>query len=248
MSDRIDPRTAAQELLAGRYRGAKAIFLAGSCARGAHTAHSDLDVIALYAHTHPVREAFVYKGWPVDASTGDEASLVRTLTAAPHKGDATVPRLIFDSVVLPDRSPQTDALQQRAKAIIDAGPDPMSPREGQLARFSITYLRTKLQSPRAEEDTLSLGAMLHSKLGQFYLRANRMWGGTPTYLGRRLREENPELAMRLFEAFRTLFSTFDCVPVTALVEEVLAPHGGLLFDGFRDVHAASQPMHRRPLG
>lgn len=250
MSDtgRIDARAAVQELLETRYRGAKAIFMGGSCAHGTETAHSDLDLIALFERVQPVREAYFYKGWPVDASTGDQATLMHAIAAAPQRGDCTVPMLIFDSVVVPERSEVTDALQARAKAVIDAGPVAMTPREQQQQRFSITYLRTKLLGPRADEDVLSLGAMLHVKLGQFYLRANRKWAGTPTSLATRLRDEDPALTRRMYEAFHLLFSRLDSAPVISLVEELLAPHGGLLFDGYRDLASAPQPgaRMRRP--
>lgn len=243
MPDRIDPRTAVRELLETRYRGATAIFLTGSTARiaptggelFATTAHSDLDItVVLETATVPYREGFLYKGWPVESLVSAAESLLGVFAEAPALGECSVPSHVVDAIVLPVASAVSDALRQRAKQVIDAGPAPLTLREHRVSRHQITRLVQALEVPRAHEDLIGIGAFLHPRLGQYYLRAANKWSGKPAFLTRRLRAENPAHARTFFAAFHALFARHDPAGVTALVDEILAPYGGRLFDGFRD--------------
>jgi hypothetical protein len=48
-----------------------------------------------------------------------------------------------------------------------------------------------------------------------------------------MRETDSEFASKFLAAFEALFAEKRAEPVIALVEEMLAPFGGTLFDGFR---------------
>ena len=48
-----------------------------------------------------------------------------------------------------------------------------------------------------------------------------------------MRETDAEFASKSLAAFEALFTEKRSGPVVALVEEMLAPFGGTLFDGFR---------------
>jgi hypothetical protein len=91
----------------------------------------------------------------------------------------------------------------------------------------------EVEAERSAADRIATGAVLLPRLAHYHLRAANRWSAKPAFLSRRLRDEDPELARRFFAAFRALFAADDPAPVGALVDELLAPHGGRLFDGFR---------------
>lgn len=237
MSDRIDPRTAVDELIATRYHGAAAIFLTGSTARIAPTggelfatsAHSDLDLTAVVEATPaPYREAFVYKGWPVEALVADAAGLEKIFARAPALGECSVPSHVLDAIVFPSLSPVSAALQRRARRVIDAGPAPLTEREHRFSRFVVSRLVHELESPRPAEDVLAVGSFLHARLVDYHLRAANRWSGKAAFLSRRLRDEDPALARRIAAAFRALFADHEPAAAIALADELLAPYGGRL--------------------
>ncbi|HEV2663817.1 MAG TPA: nucleotidyltransferase domain-containing protein, partial [Blastocatellia bacterium] len=59
-----------------------------------------------------------------------------------------------------------------------------------------------------------------------------------------LSEADPDLYSRFREGFEELFAGGRSDKVTKLAEEILKPHGGFLFDGYK--HEAS-PDCRKPL-
>lgn len=59
---------------------------------------------------------------------------------------------------------------------------------------------------------------------------------------------DPALADRFIAAFEQLYVSKDPAPLIALAEEVLAPHGGLLFEGFESAWPAANRLARRRRG
>jgi hypothetical protein len=61
-----------------------------------------------------------------------------------------------------------------------------------------------------------------------------MWSAHSKTIPRRLRAADAAFAERFLRAFEALFADKNPEPAVALVEELLEPFGGLLFDGFRN--------------
>ncbi len=231
---RISGRAAAAALLVARYDGAKVMFVGGSAALGTETEHSDLDLTVVYDQLpNPIRESFLFEGWPVESSMTDVATLRRAIAFAPHLGTRAVPGLVAEALVLPDESELSRSLQHHAREVIAAGPLALSPSDHQAARYGITYTLHKLSHGPAQ-DLVFVGANMLLRLVNYWLRSQGKWAASNTYVGRRLREEDPAMATRMLEVF-TAMHAGELGPLNALIDDILAPFGGRLFDGYRDV-------------
>ena len=217
------------------------MFVGGSAALGTETEHSDLDVTVVYDRLpNPIRESFFFEGWPVESSLTDVTTLERTMAVAPHLGTCAVPALVAKALALPAESELSRSLQQRARDVIAAGPLPLTPSDHQAARYGITYTLHKLAHA---QERMFVGANLMMRLVNYWLRSRGRWGVSNTYIGQRLREDDPAMATRMLEVF-TAMHAGELAPLDALVDDVLAPFGGRLFDGYRDVLPPSERRAR----
>jgi hypothetical protein len=89
------------------------------------------------------------------------------------------------------------------------------------------------------------GAKFYQEAADFYLRSRNLWAATGKAIPRRLREVDADFAARCCAAFDELFAAKRADAVIVLAEEMLAPHGGFLFDGYADDAPATS---RIPLG
>jgi hypothetical protein len=98
--------------------------------------------------------------------------------------------------------------------------------------FAISELAVALRPDRDRHVLLAAGASLYAALADFALRATDRWSASGKALPRALTTMDPALANRFETAFTTLFAVGDVAPVQALVDTVLAPHGGRLREGY----------------
>jgi hypothetical protein len=87
---------------------------------------------------------------------------------------------------------------------------------------------------------MAIGASLLPLLVELSLRGRRQWNGTGKWAPRLLRRADPILAEACDRAFRKLFQTGVVEEVISVAEAALAPHGGVLFDGYCQTAPASR--------
>jgi hypothetical protein len=90
-----------------------------------------------------------------------------------------------------------------------------------------------IRFPRSGEELVASGASLYQDAADFFLRSRGLWSAHSKTIPRRLREADAEFASKFLAAFDALFTEKRGAAAVALVEELLAPFGGTLFDGFR---------------
>ena len=73
--------------------------------------------------------------------------------------------------------------------------------------------------------------MVRSNYNSF--RSNKKWSASGKSLIRQLESENPTLAADFHQSFENLFQTGDISGIEKIVQKILAPYGGLLWEGFR---------------
>jgi hypothetical protein len=83
---------------------------------------------------------------------------------------------------------------------------------------------------RAEE--IFIANTLAELVSEFVLRTNRKWIGVSKWVVRSLRHYDGEFADYFVEAFDTYYKTGDKYKIIQLVDNILQPYGGRLFDGF----------------
>lgn len=218
-----------------RFFGARFMFVAGSVAAGTPDEHSDLDVTVVFeAMPYPIAETFFEGGWPIEAEALAAVDLERDIRGATERGIAVIPELVAQAAVHPFGDELSQRLQALARDVIARGPAPLSPHEHQRARYGLSYAHHKLARRRAPHELWLLVPPIISQLVTYHLRAHRMWGPTPTSYHRQLSRNDPAMYERVVNVLEAVRDG-DSDQLRALIEHCLAPHGGLLLDGYRDV-------------
>lgn len=231
---RPEPLEAASEIFRSRYAGARVLFLAGSVMRGEATPASDLDIVVVYERLpNAYREAFVHEGWPVEAFVHDAATLRDFFERDRRRGLPALMRMVMEGSEVPAPSELSARLKREASDLYEAGPPPFDEAELQLRRYRLTDWADDMKFPRSDEELLATGAALYQDAADFYFRSRGLWSSHSKTIPRRLRQTDADFAARFLSAFDALFTEKRSGPALALVEELLAPFGGPLFDGFR---------------
>lgn len=243
-AERIKPAAAAREIFAGRYNGARVVFLAGSVVRGEATPTSDLDLVVVYERLpHAYREAFLHAGWPVETFVHDPETLAHYFEADRRRGIPSLARMVSEGIEIPESSPFSGGLKRLASQLLEAGPPRWDKAELMTRRYRLSDWVDDIRHPRTPEELVASGTFLYADLADFFLLSRSLWTAHSKTIPRRLREVDAGFAQRFRDAFEALFAEKRQGPVIALVEEVLQPFGGILFEGFR---RDSTPDDRAP--
>ena len=243
-SERIIPGVASA-IRSERYSEAIACFAAGSILRGERTAYSDIDLVVVFTSLpRAYRESFRYGGYPVEAFVHDPETLEYFfLEIDGPSGVPALAHMVVEGVEIPGSNEVSRALKERAASIIAAGPPPLDTDSDQRRRYAITDLLDDLRDPRSTEELIATGARLFQELADYYLRRQGLWSATGKAIPRVLRQTDVALSARYSHSFDRLFTRGEAQDVIELAEELLAPRGGLLFEGYR---ADAPASWRRP--
>jgi predicted nucleotidyltransferase len=233
-ASRVTPLEAARGIWRGRYAGARVIFLAGSVMRGEATPTSDLDIVVVFEELRDAyRESFTFEGWPVEAFVNDVESLRHFYERARKRGVPSLMRMVIEGLEVPEASEFSEGLKREAAAVYEAGPLAFDEAELQLRRYRLTDWADDIRFPRSGEELVASGAWLYQDASDFFFRSRGLWSAHSKTVPRRMREVDAEFASKFLAAFDALFTERRSDAAIALVEELLAPFGGTLFDGFR---------------
>lgn len=210
------------------------LFLAGSVMRGEATPTSDLDIVVVYERLpNAHREAFVYRGWPVEAFVHDAETLEQFFESDRKRGLPAMMSMVSEGVEIPEASEFSTGLKRRARELIEGGPPPWDEEELKLRRYRLTDWVDDVRFPRSPEELVATGAYLYQDVADFYFRTRGLWAAHSKTIPRRLMQANAAFADTFLRAFDALFADKRAEPVITLVEEMLEPFGGPLFEGFR---------------
>jgi hypothetical protein len=184
----------------------------------------------------PFRESLHRDGWPVELFVHTRESLEHYRGADQARRQPTTQRLLGESVLLLDVDGSGAVIARQALAEIEAGPRPLAPAEVAAARYALTDLLEDLLGARDDDERLAVATVLWRTAGDLLLLGLGRWTGTGKGLLRELRslddEHGSTWAARLAAGVRAA-SGGRVEPLVAVVEDVLAPHGGRRFDGHR---------------
>jgi hypothetical protein len=232
------PMFVTKELFETRYQGADAIFVTGSVIRGEATAYSDLDLVVLYPRIERAyRESFFHKGWPVEAFIHDPETLRYFFNHVDkHLGRATLAEMIAEGYEIPAATPLTTQMKDLAAAALREGPPALTEDDLTDRRYHISEILDDMREPRNRAELTASATLLYNELADFYFRTRLGWTGSGKNLVKRMKRADAGFAKKFGEAFDEVFTSGHAARVIALAEEMLAPHGGLLFEGYkRDV-------------
>ncbi|WP_117190815.1 nucleotidyltransferase domain-containing protein [Rhizobium terrae] len=209
-------------------------FAAGSTMRGTATPSSDIDLVVIHSSLpHAHRESQIFEGVPFEAFVHDEGSFRWFLEADVQAGLPTLIRMVAEGVVAGPRPQRAEALRREAKTLLDKGPPPLDRETLNRKRYVISSMLADLGDERPDFERVAIGAALYTALGDFILRSNGHWCGSGKWLLRQVTTFDATLGGAFAAAFDALFREGEAGPLLDFAEQVLAPYGGLLFDGYR---------------
>lgn len=207
-------------------------LLAGSVVRGEETDTSDLDIIIFDQHIQSsYRESFIEFGWAIEVFVHNLESYKLFFEQDVKRARPSMPRMVSEGIPLKDEG-IIEAIKSEANILIDNGPEEWSAEIIQTKRYFITDVLDDFKGSTLRAEELFIANTLAELTSEFVLRTNRQWIGTSKWVVRSLKAYNEEFAYQFVEAFDMFFQRGSKEAVIKLVEDVLQPFGGPLFDGF----------------
>ncbi|MBE9059506.1 nucleotidyltransferase domain-containing protein [cf. Phormidesmis sp. LEGE 11477] len=219
---------------AERYPGSEVIFLSGSIIRGESTPTSDLDLVVIFRRLeNAYRESFRFDDWPVEAFVHDPETLHYFFDLDRADGVPSLANMVNEGVEVPAASDFSSFIKALARSVLAKGPPHWQALDVDNSRYAITDIVDDLYAPRSRAEQIASATVLFSQLANHFLRSRQLWSAKGKTIPRRLREVDPEFAVRFEESFQALFTTGRATQVITLAEEVLERSGGRLFKGHK---------------
>ena len=230
-----EPLATIQKLIKECYFEAKAVFWAGSVSECRGTSASDLDLVIIFESIATAyREAFIFDGWPIDAFVHDLASLrYFCFKLEMDDGKPALINMILQGREILEQNSVSSEAKNIAEQALKNGPDIWTKAQIDKERFLITDILDDIKFSNNKEEQIISAVHLFEPLLQFYFRSQQKWAARGKSLIRLFKKEDPELAEEWTTAFESLIQTGDSSGIESAVINILAPHGGYLWDGFR---------------
>ncbi len=230
--NRLQPIEAAHQFLNKYFVNCQGAILAGSVVRGEATETSDLDLIVFdQGISSSYRESLVDFEWPIELFVHNLTSYKEYFQKDCERARPSLPRMVAEGMILRGEE-IIGPIKQEAREILDKGPAKWPAETIQVKRYFLTDALDDFRgsSDRAEE--LFIANTLAELASEFVLRTNRQWIGASKWVVRALKQYNEPYANQFVDAFNHFYQTGEKKEVIQLVEEILQPFGGRLFDGF----------------
>lgn len=222
----------ATRLIQKKYPKCNGAILAGSVVRDEATVTSDLDLIILDSRVDTAyRESFLFSEIPVEAFIHNEFTIREFFKKDADRARPSLPTMIVEGVVIKDCTLLSE-LKIEADELLENGPTPWNSIQIDFARYFITDLVDDLIGCSNEKELIFIAGALAEKLHEFYLRTNGKWIGQSKWIYRALRKVDVEFANEFATTFDEFYRLRDKVKIVELVDRVMKPFGGRLFDGF----------------
>ncbi len=232
---RNNPPIVITKLVNEYYKDAQAIFWAGSVSKNQGTPASDLDLIIIYDQLpNAYRKAFMYEEWPIDVFVHDTETLRYFLQdSRNNSGISGLIHMILNGKEITTPTIFSQNIKHFAQEILEAGPVTWDKKEIDKERFFITDALEGVLFPVNRAEQIASAAWLYEALAQFYFRAQNKWRASGKSIIRYLENDNQHVAQEFSLAFEKVFQNGDTANLNQLVSSLLAPYGGLYWNGFR---------------
>lgn len=229
---RMPAKEAAELFIQKHFPTCQGALLAGSVVRGEETETSDLDIIVFNQHLDSAyRESLIEYDWLIEVFVHNLSSYKEYFASDCERARPSLPRMVSEGIVLQDDG-IIMAIKNEAKLLLDKGPLEWSEDIVRMKRYFITDSLDDFigSSNRAEE--LFIANTLAELVSEFVLRTNGNWIGASKWIVRSLKQYDEQFAEDFITAFDLYYKTSDKQKVIHLVDHVLQPYGGRLFNGF----------------
>lgn len=207
-------------------------MVAGSIVRGEGTATSDLDIVAIAEREDiPFRASFRFEGVPIELFVHSAGSLAEWMRRDAARGRPSLAMMLAEGITLCGKA-EVAALRVRARAVLEAGPEPLRGEDLEDARYGLTDLLEDFRGVTRRDEGNLVAAALAEGAATLLLRYRGRWWGEHKWTQRALRRTDLEAADRLAAALDAWYRQDERGPLIAFVEGVLAEAGGEVFEGY----------------
>ncbi|GAA1886270.1 nucleotidyltransferase domain-containing protein [Streptomyces durmitorensis] len=229
----MEPTRVAQELVEAWYPDAVAALLGGSVVTSRRTPYSDLDIVIVFAgEREPSRSSLRFGAWPVELFVHTEASWRWFVEREIPRRKSSLLSMCAHGVVLADRDGAGARLRHEARQLLAAGPPDAAPAEIEDQRYVLTDLLDDLAGCSTAGERFFIVTEIAGRAAEFVLLRTGSWTGGGKWTARRVDAVWPGFSEELEGLVREALEGRDA-GLVALVDEVLAPSGGRLWEGYR---------------
>ncbi|KQL37740.1 nucleotidyltransferase [Bacillus sp. FJAT-25509] len=230
--NKLNPIEAAQHFLNKHCPNCQGALLAGSVVRGEATETSDLDIVIFdKSLSSSYRESLNEFGWEIEVFVHNLSSYKQFFKSDYERARPSLPRMVSEGIILKDTGIMED-IKKEAKDLLDRGPKKWSEETIKIKRYFITDALNDFKGSTSRAEELFIANTLAELVSEFVLRTNCKWIGSSKWVVRSLRTYNEEFANCFVDAFDLFYRTGEKNQIFKLVNEVLQPFGGQLFEGF----------------
>lgn len=207
-------------------------LLAGSVVRGEETETSDLDIVVFdYTYKSSYRESLIEFGWRIEVFVHNLVSYKSYFLSDCERARPSMPQMVAEGIILRNTG-MVVSIKEEAKELLNSGPAKWPEETIRLKRYFITDALDDFIGCTDRAETIFIASSLAETVSEFVLRTNNNWDGSSKWLIRALKQYDVKFAALFIEAFDEFYKTDDKRNIIRLVDLVLQPHGGRLFEGF----------------
>ena len=229
---RLEPVPAARKFIENHFPDCDGALLAGSVVRGEATKTSDLDIVIFDKINHSsYRESVIEYGWPIEVFVHNLSSYQDYFESDYKRAKPSLPRMVSEGIILKDNG-VIHSIKNEAEELLSKGPEKWSTEIIDTKRYFITDTLDDFIGSNDRAEGIFIANTLAELVSEFVLRTNNRWFGASKWIIRSLKDYDTNFAEQFVDAFDLFYRSNSKNEVINLVDEILYPHGGRLFDGF----------------
>jgi hypothetical protein len=177
------------------------------------------------------RESLIVYGWNIEVFVHNLTSFKEFFKSDCERARPSLPKMVSEGIVLKD-SGIMEAIKQEAKDLLAKGPAEWSAETIRIKRYFITDALDDFIGCSMRGEEIFIANTLAELVSEFVMRTNRQWIGTSKWVIRSLRNYDEKFADQFVNAFDIFYKTGHKEKIILMVDEILQPFGGRLFQGF----------------
>ncbi|WP_339229539.1 nucleotidyltransferase [Oceanobacillus sp. FSL K6-2867] len=139
--------------------------------------------------------------------------------------------MVSEGIILKDNG-VIDSIKCEAKELLSKGPEKWSNEIINTKRYFIKDTLDDFIGCNNRAEGIFIANTLAELVSEFVLRTNNRWIGASKWIIRSLRDYDINFAEQFVETFDIFYRSGSKNEVIKLVDEILHPYGGRLFEGF----------------
>ena len=230
--NKISSIEAGQLFIKKYFPNCQCALLAGSVVRGEATETSDLDIV-VFDKTIPssYRESMLELGWPIEVFVHNLTSYKQYFENDCKRARPSLPRMVSEGIILRDYGIMV-SIKEEATKLLSEGPEEWPDETINIKRYFITDALHDFIGCTNRAEELFVANTLAELTSEFVLRPHRRWIGASKWVIRSLNQFDEQFTVKFVDAFDRYYKEGEKDHVIQLVEDVLRPYGGQLFNGF----------------